>query len=547
MFNTIKNPKTGKLVKSGGNVGKQLIKNPGTHVYNPITGKNVKVDGRVGKMVMGGYRNAAMYPPIIYLKEVHDYPKGNYNDVEAISSLVNSFNENKPREIQFILDYFKEINRTQNYASLFRLHNLLIKHKPSTNDAYFDFLDKLDKYYNNMLETYSFSEFKKLLNNQDIAYINNYNTNQQEVYKLLIEYKKTLDQQEFTTCKTESKRIKNPCRNIYFNIPAIKNDLWSALARMIGPYIESIRFFYTKLGQSDSLKHLEIPIHTIPTNDSKPIIATKFIQPIETIETKITNEKNKNNKWAGYDRDEMTKVVEKDEMTKVVTLKNDILNNVINVKQLIKNQLDIIKDIDTTLEKLNNKLLIKQIQKEHTKSFLEELKQGVKDYIKLTIIPEFIEIKMSIILDQYRHNQEKQSELLVQFIKELFEVIKVIDTTLNELNKNWLSKKIQKESTRLQKEHTKSFLEQLKEAVKDSIKSVIIPKFTRIADILDKKALTYMNDHNLKLNGFKRISSNVRKQVILNPDVKTVRELFENEQIFSEKDYHYIKTSIKYS
>ena len=131
MFNTIKNPKTGKLVKSGGNVGKQLIKNPGTHVYNPITGKNVKVDGRVGKMVMGGYRNAVMYPPIIYLKEVHDYPKGNYNDVEAISSLVNSFNENKPREIQFILDYFKEINRNQNYASLFRLHNLLIKHKPS--------------------------------------------------------------------------------------------------------------------------------------------------------------------------------------------------------------------------------------------------------------------------------------------------------------------------------------------------------------------------------------------------------------------------------
>lgn len=56
MFDKIQNPKTGKMVKSAGSLGKHIINNPGTHVYNPKTGKNVKVGGKVGKMVMGGYR-----------------------------------------------------------------------------------------------------------------------------------------------------------------------------------------------------------------------------------------------------------------------------------------------------------------------------------------------------------------------------------------------------------------------------------------------------------------------------------------------------------
>lgn len=508
MFNTIKNPKTGKLVKSGGNVGKQLIKNPGTHVYNPITGKNVKVDGRVGKMVMGGYRKAVMYGGIIYLKEVHDYKNGNYKDDEA--SLVASLNNNKPSEIQFILDYFKETNRTPNYANLFELYNLLIKHKPSTNDAYFDFLHKLDKYYINNV---GFSKFEELLNDQDMAYKNNYSTNKQEVYDLLIEYKNSLGQEEFTTCKKESKRFKNPCRNNIekgFNIPTIKNNLWRALARMIGPYIKSIRLIDdTELGQSDSLKHI---IHTIPTNDSKPNIDTKFIQPIKA---KIEDEKKKKkrmfeilNKWVGYDRDNMTE----DEKNLVI-------------KQLIKNQLDIIKDIDTTLNKLNNNWLTKQIQKDHTKSILENLKEGVKDSIKSTIIPEFISKKMLIISDKYTYNQEMYSKL----IEELFEVIKVIDTTLNEL-----SKKIQKEHTRLQKERTKSILEELKKGIKVSIISDIIPEFEKLAYFFHEQALKFKKNYNLKLDQIEEFETQLlsfrvvkTRQVILNPYVETVRELFE--------------------
>ena len=53
IFDKIQNPKTGKMVKSAGSLGKHIINNPGTHVYNPNTGKNVKVGGKVGKMVMG--------------------------------------------------------------------------------------------------------------------------------------------------------------------------------------------------------------------------------------------------------------------------------------------------------------------------------------------------------------------------------------------------------------------------------------------------------------------------------------------------------------
>lgn len=524
MFNTIRNPKTGKLVKSGGNVGKQLIKNPGTHVYNPITGKNVKVDGRVGKMVMGGYRNAVMYGGLegqdIEPKEVHDYRNGNYKNV---ASLVEAFKNNKPREIQFILDYFKETKRTENYADLFELYNLLIKHKPSTNDAYFDFLHKLDEYYKDKFS--KFSEFQQLLKDQDTAYKNNYIENKNTVYNLLIKYKTILNQQEFTTCKTESKRQTNPCRNSIkkgFYIPTIENNLWISLARMIGPYIESIRWINNELNKEDSLKHLIIPIHTIPTNDSKPIIATKFIQPIEA---KIEYEKKKKiqmfeilNKWAGYNKDAMTEVL----------VEKNLL-----IKQLIKNQLDIIKDIDTTLNKVNNNWLIKQIQNDHTrlqkertKSFLEELKQGIKKSIISDIISEFIGIKKLIISSQYIHNQEKQSKLLVQLIEELFEVIKVIDTTLNEL----------------------------KQGIKDSIKSNIIPTFQGIADQLHKNALKFKTEHKLELYDILKLKTNplrsfrgvppsiVSKQIILNPYVITVRELFKPENIFLEKEYYIIKT-----
>lgn len=61
-FKTIMNPTTGKMVQSGGQLGKKLIKDyKADTIYNPLTKKQVKTGGSVGKKVLSMYRGGA--PP----------------------------------------------------------------------------------------------------------------------------------------------------------------------------------------------------------------------------------------------------------------------------------------------------------------------------------------------------------------------------------------------------------------------------------------------------------------------------------------------------
>ena len=53
----IMNPKTGKMVQAGGQLGKKLIRNYNADkIYNPLTGKQVLTGGSVGKKVLGLYK-----------------------------------------------------------------------------------------------------------------------------------------------------------------------------------------------------------------------------------------------------------------------------------------------------------------------------------------------------------------------------------------------------------------------------------------------------------------------------------------------------------
>lgn len=57
VFKTIMNPSTGKMVQSGGQLGKKIIKDyKAETIYNPLTGKQVKTGGSVGKKVLGMYK-----------------------------------------------------------------------------------------------------------------------------------------------------------------------------------------------------------------------------------------------------------------------------------------------------------------------------------------------------------------------------------------------------------------------------------------------------------------------------------------------------------
>ena len=57
VFKTIMNPSTGKMVQSGGQLGKKIIKGyKAETIYNPLTGKQVKTGGSVGKKVLGMYK-----------------------------------------------------------------------------------------------------------------------------------------------------------------------------------------------------------------------------------------------------------------------------------------------------------------------------------------------------------------------------------------------------------------------------------------------------------------------------------------------------------
>lgn len=57
VFKTIMNPSTGKMVQSGGQLGKKIIKDyKAETIYNPLTKKQVKTSGSVGKKVLGMYK-----------------------------------------------------------------------------------------------------------------------------------------------------------------------------------------------------------------------------------------------------------------------------------------------------------------------------------------------------------------------------------------------------------------------------------------------------------------------------------------------------------
>jgi hypothetical protein len=59
----IMNPKTGKMVQAGGQLGKKLIRNYNADkIYNPLTGKQVLTGGSVGKKVLGLYKEGGQPP-----------------------------------------------------------------------------------------------------------------------------------------------------------------------------------------------------------------------------------------------------------------------------------------------------------------------------------------------------------------------------------------------------------------------------------------------------------------------------------------------------
>lgn len=56
-MNMIMNPKTGKMVQAGGQLGKKIIRDYNADkIYNPLTGKQVLTGGSVGKKVLGLYK-----------------------------------------------------------------------------------------------------------------------------------------------------------------------------------------------------------------------------------------------------------------------------------------------------------------------------------------------------------------------------------------------------------------------------------------------------------------------------------------------------------
>lgn len=60
----IMNPKTGKMVQAGGQLGKKIIRNYNADkIYNPLTGKQVLTGGSVGKKVLGLYKEGGTNLP----------------------------------------------------------------------------------------------------------------------------------------------------------------------------------------------------------------------------------------------------------------------------------------------------------------------------------------------------------------------------------------------------------------------------------------------------------------------------------------------------
>ena len=57
MYEKFMNPKTGRMIQSGGATARKKKKNDYEMIYNPDTKKMVKVGGNVGKKVLGGYTN----------------------------------------------------------------------------------------------------------------------------------------------------------------------------------------------------------------------------------------------------------------------------------------------------------------------------------------------------------------------------------------------------------------------------------------------------------------------------------------------------------
>jgi hypothetical protein len=69
VFKTIMNPSTGKMVQSGGQLGKKIIKDyKAETIYNPLTGKQVKTGGSVGQHVLREYVRGVDVSEVNFLK-----------------------------------------------------------------------------------------------------------------------------------------------------------------------------------------------------------------------------------------------------------------------------------------------------------------------------------------------------------------------------------------------------------------------------------------------------------------------------------------------
>ena len=82
-YKTIMNPSTGKMVQSGGNLGKKIIKDYKSEtIYNPVTRKQVKTSGLVGRKVLKTYMMGGSGVTYILKKQNTDSSTNTYKIIE---------------------------------------------------------------------------------------------------------------------------------------------------------------------------------------------------------------------------------------------------------------------------------------------------------------------------------------------------------------------------------------------------------------------------------------------------------------------------------
>jgi hypothetical protein len=82
-YKTIMNPSTGKMVQSGGNLGKKIIKDYKSEtIYNPVTRKQVKTSGLVGRKVLKTYMMGGSSSDVNFKLENENTDSSTYKIIE---------------------------------------------------------------------------------------------------------------------------------------------------------------------------------------------------------------------------------------------------------------------------------------------------------------------------------------------------------------------------------------------------------------------------------------------------------------------------------